>query len=259
MPYHFLTVEFDAGGRTIYMHDYLCDCKFFVIAVRLALVMSRFPIPPRPWALVPGPYIGTTDAHTDVPKAFDGVNIRLSGVKTDPFDNDKAVADTIAVMIEIVKAYGANPVVARAVRAATDTLPTVAIDRDVVRAIYYWIKSHIRFVEDEEILKRALGYEDLELDKELLITPDTLLSMPHPMGDCDDFSLLLATMCYSFGLPVWFVTIAADKMYPQKFSHVYVKVYLPDESKTEYLDASHGSYPGWEYKAAFRKQEWAVK
>ncbi len=190
--------------------------------------------------------------------AFAGQDIKVRHTRTDPVDTDKSVADTIELMREVVISYAHNPIVVSAVQKATNDLAPSASDKDVVRAIYYWVKANLTFVEDETLLKQALGYSDLDLDKELLITPDTLLSMPKPMGDCDDFSLLIATMCYSYQLPVWFVTIAADSEYPAKFSHVYVKVLLVDSGETIYLDASHGNYPGWEYGRAFRKKEWAI-
>ena len=117
------------------------------------------------------------------------------------------------------------------------------------------------FVEDETILANELGYS-VDPNQELLIAPETLLSMPIPQGDCDDFSTLIATLLLAFNLPAWFVTVAIDNVQPWRFSHVYVRTYLSDTREEMVMDCSHGRFAGDEpakkYQI-FRKVEWLVR
>jgi hypothetical protein len=119
----------------------------------------------------------------------------------------------------------------------------------------------VRFIEDETLLYAQLGVSPEHLDKELLIVPPTLMAMPEPMGDCDDFSLLAACMLLNAGMRLYFVTVAADKDLPWKFSHIYVCVRLEDEDDFMCLDAGNrllGVEPGWEAGNVTRKAVWAV-
>ena len=103
---------------------------------------------------------------------------------------------------------------------------------------------------------QAMGIPVDNPTKELLIAPHALLSMPNPQGDCDDFSMLVATFLIAAGLRASFITICADPQDPDKWSHVYVKAYWNGGSM--YMDASHGEYPGWEYGAWIKKREWNI-
>lgn len=128
--------------------------------------------------------------------------------------------------------------------------------RSQVLAIYDWVKDRVSFIEDEQALD-AVG---IDPDKELLIKPDRLLAMSEPKGDCDDYSMLLACMLIAAKLPIGisYVTIAADSTNPERYSHVYVSVQLPDTSYLA-LDASHGPYAGWEETKIFSKIHWNIK
>jgi len=107
-----------------------------------------------------------------------------------------------------------------------------------------------------------LGIPPEDLDKELLIIPPVLLRMPVPMGDCDDFSLLIACMALEAGIRPYFVTVAADKTEPQRFSHIYICVRLEDEGRHMCLDAGNRLMaipPGWEPTTNIsRKAIWAI-
>jgi transglutaminase-like putative cysteine protease len=117
-------------------------------------------------------------------------------------------------------------------------------------------------VDDESLLYEYLGVPPDELDKELLIVPPVLLRMPQPMGDCDDFSLLIASMSLAAGIQPYYVTVAADPMDGvRKFSHIYVCVYLADEGNYLALDAGNrfeGVPPGWESGNVTRKAIWKI-
>ena len=91
--------------------------------------------------------------------------------------------------------------------------------------------------------------------------PPVLLSMPVPMGDCDDFTLLIASQLLCAGIHPYFVTVAADANDPRKFSHIYVCARLEDEGGYMCLDAGNrmSAIPaGWEISGVTRKAIWRV-
>lgn len=189
-----------------------------------------------------------------------GSGYTLSSIRTNPYNSDQSVADTIRQMGVVVRFSSQSLVVRHAISQATRDLDsTRSSDRDIARAIFYYVKSKVSFKEDEETNRSLLGMNDFEADDtELLITPEALLSMNQPAGDCDDFSTLTATMLKILGFRVAFVTIAADRNNPNVLSHVFVKTWLDDEKKGLYMDTSHGMYPGWEHASYTRKIEWPI-
>ena len=185
----------------------------------------------------------------------------INRTPANPIDSDISTQQTVEMMIRLAKVSSHSPLVQAAILSATDgILPSNLQPITLARAIFYFVKGHIHFTEDEELIYKGLGID--RVDKELLITPDVLLAMPYPMGDCDDFSLLTASMLLAGGVPCSFVTIAADPETPEKFSHIYVRAYLISEGQglgnSVAMDCSHGSYLGWEYQGAFRRQEWLI-
>jgi transglutaminase-like putative cysteine protease len=140
-------------------------------------------------------------------------------------------------------------------------LPPDGSQRDIACAIFHWVRGTIRFVEDESLLYEEFGIQPENLDKELLIVPPVLLSMPVPMGDCDDFSLLTASMLLAAGIQPYYVTVAADAAEPRRFSHIYICAYLADEGRYLCLDPGNrlnAIPPGWEAEKVTRKAIWPV-
>jgi transglutaminase-like putative cysteine protease len=188
---------------------------------------------------------------------FFGRHVQLDVRATDPFNSDTSTVDTIRQMIALANVSAKEPLVASVVDSCLVSLSSHPSKRDLARAIWWWVKNHVTFREDEEIVAKELGYTDP--NQELLIPPITLLQMPEPMGDCDDFSLLTASLLKCAHVPCWFVAIAVDEGEPQRFSHVYVRCYLDDEGSYMAMDTSHGMVPGWETsRKVFRRIEWAV-
>jgi transglutaminase-like putative cysteine protease len=179
--------------------------------------------------------------------------------RTNRYDSDVSTRDTIRVMRRMAHGYSSDVSVVTALNHALSS--GVRSERDVACAIFNWVRLNIRFVEDETLLYQQLGIEPEELDKELLIVPPVLLAMPIPQGDCDDFSLLIASMLLCAGLRSYFVTVAADPTDPLKFSHIYICVQLRDESTHLALDAGNRLTlvtPGWEVSRVTRKAIWAI-
>jgi hypothetical protein len=167
----------------------------------------------------------------------------------------------MAILVRLTHRYAADPAVWAADMQALAGLGETATERDKACAIFHWVRSSVRFVEDEQLLYEVLGVEPPDLDKELLIVPPVLLAMPVPMGDCDDFSLLTACMCMAAGMRPYYVTVAADASDTRRFSHVYVCVELADEGGHMCLDTGnrYSSVPaGWEASNVTRKAIWTV-
>ena len=188
---------------------------------------------------------------------FFGQPIQLGVRATDPLNSDTSTVDTIHQMIALAKVSANDLLVASVVDSCLATLRSHPSKRDIARAIWWWVKSHVTFREDEEIVAKELGFRDP--NQELLIPPITLLQMPQPMGDCDDYSLLTASLLKCAHIPCWFVVIAVDEWEPERFSHVYVRCYLDDEGTYMAMDVSHGGVPGWETaRRIFRKAEFTI-
>lgn len=180
--------------------------------------------------------------------------------RTNRYNSDVSTRDTIRVMQRLAHTYSRDRLVIAAVSQALSAGEANS-QRDVACAIFYWVRANVRFVEDETLLYEQLGVGAEDLDKELLIVPPLLLSMPNPQGDCDDFSLLIAAMLLCAGQRPYFVTVAADPLEPQKFSHIYICVELADENDHLCLDAGNRLAmvsPGWESGKVTRKAIWAV-
>lgn len=189
-------------------------------------------------------------------------HIVLNRSWANPIDTDVSTEQTVHKMIGLAKSYSKSPIIFYALQAAIPIPPNNPVMiRDLARQIFWWIKNTVMFVEDEAMLSMGMGERE---DKELLIAPDALLSMQQPIGDCDDFSLLGASMLLGVGIPTSYVTVAADNKEKERFSHIYLKIYLIDECQQDgtvpsmAMDISHGFYPGWETQDIFRKREWFI-
>ena len=185
---------------------------------------------------------------------FGALRVSIRHQQTTPYNNDRSTADTIRLMGEIAKESAGHGWIQALVQ---DILGSCRHPEHAARLLYSWVKGHIRFTEDEAVLASQWGYGP---DKELLIRPEVLVAMPQPQGDCDDLSLLLATLVFAveLGIGVDLVNVAADHMEPDRFSHVYLRLTMPPDGYTVYADASHGHYLGWETDNQYRKAIWPL-
>lgn len=174
---------------------------------------------------------------------------------TNPHNSDVSAQDTAQWMYQLAQGYQGHPVVLWAVSDALKRIPQSATDETRLRALYYWVKRHVEYIPDENVLAE-IG-SDKVWDRELLLTPDQLLIMPKPMGDCKNNSLLIASMLGAMKVPYRFVTVAADDKEPNRLSHIYVKAFDSDKDCWFTLDAGvEKKYPGWEISTPHRKIEW---
>ena len=103
--------------------------------------------------------------------------------------------------------------------------------------ILKWVQTHIRWTPDTA-------------DVETVAMPVRTIEVGA--GDCDDVSVLAASMATSISLPVRFKAIAANKEYPNEFSHVYVQFNVG--GKWISADPSIKSAPlGWEAPVYYKE------
>jgi hypothetical protein len=178
--------------------------------------------------------------------------IRISTRVTNQYNNLTSTVDTVSEMNKIVRQAVGSDVLLSACYAA-GALRSYS-ERVCAEAIWHWIKLTIKFVTDEQTML-AMGIPIEHPTKELLISPTTLLAMPNPQGDCDDFSMLAKAMLNTCGIKASFITIKADEKDPHVWSHIYVKAYFADGSSMP-MDCSHGLWPGWETQEFWEKREW---
>lgn len=171
---------------------------------------------------------------------------------TNPTNTDVSTADTIEQMNAHALADVNHPAIQSAIDEILEQVSDRADETEVTARTHEWIKDHVEFVEDEELTKQLFN---IPIGVELLITPARLLTMHHPMGDCDDFSTLAKCLLHGMGIRNHFTTVAATKELPRKWSHVYNTV-VTDEGKVIPFDSSHGKLPGWEVQGVTRKALW---
>ncbi len=175
-------------------------------------------------------------------------------------DPDTATAQTIAIMSRHVRHAATDGQVqhfaGRAVQQFSGMSGLTASNdyAQAAAAAWWWCKLYIKFVHHELILRARLGEAN---HLQGLITPDALVRMAQPTGDCAIFSECLAAFLAVYGVPFEFVTVAANPAEPDIFSHVYVYAVMPDGSRLP-LDASHGPFPGWQVPTGHttRRQVW---
>jgi hypothetical protein len=174
-------------------------------------------------------------------------------------DPDTATAQTIQIMCGHVKRASQDEFVramARSAQAQFARLSGVsaADAQSIAGAAFWWCKVFIKFVHHDFIIRQRLG-ETGHLQG--LISPEVLVRMDKPQGDCAIFSECVAAFLTVFGIPFEFVTAAVNPKEPEIFSHVYLYAVLPDGSRLP-LDASHGDYPGRQVPSVHvsRRQVW---
>jgi len=117
---------------------------------------------------------------------------------------DAGVEQTIHAMRGLVDEALRDPAINRLARDIVRGVPAFD-DYAEANALYSWVRQNIRFTKDP-------------VNKETLYPPAELLQIRA--GDCDDISMLLATLLMSVGYAARLMTVAANG---DEFSHVYVE------------------------------------
>jgi len=171
-------------------------------------------------------------------------------------DPDTQVEQTIALMREYAVEDSATPLIQTEARQALAARPNATPEE----AVFGWVRNRTSFRADEATAAPIAGYFEAPI-VEVLTRPVDLAAMCtrsgcRRAGDCDDYSMYGAALLLALGRQVSYVTVAADPMAPDRFSHVYLASYA-DGTRVP-LDISHGPYAGWETPNYSRRQEWPV-
>ena len=142
---------------------------------------------------------------------------------------------TLSIMRELVKAGKVSPLV----RQTAVQLTTGLNQKDwlsEVKAIHVFVRDRIRYLRD------VRGVETLH-------TPDRILQ--NRAGDCDDKTVLLASMLETIGHPTRFVAIGFK---PNQCAHVYLEVRPGNKGAWMALETTEAVEVGWSPpKSAIRK------
>jgi hypothetical protein len=136
---------------------------------------------------------------------------------------------------------------------------------DPIADTFWHVKHRVGFRQDEQLAAPVWRGDGDPVDGgqvvEVLIRPRDLAQMSNPLEDCDGFASYAPALLRAQGVDCKFVTVAADRRDPSRFSHVYAACTDPSTSQRVSLDASHGPYPGWECLSAgpvWRLKEWDI-
>jgi hypothetical protein len=154
-----------------------------------------------------------------------------------PDDTDGLTKTTVQKMGEYIRSSAADTLVQNCARYASG--PMSRIFPHPAFGVFFFLKHRVRRVLDEGNMFRVgePGAYDM------LISPAVLLRMPNPAEDCDGFTMAASAMLEALGIPNCIVTVACDPREPQRWSHVFGMVQLPNGEWMP-LDCSHANAPG---------------
>lgn len=153
---------------------------------------------------------------------------------------DAGTEQTISKMRELVDSALRNPSIIRLAKDIVASAPAYNETAEA-QAIYNWVLSNIRFTRDP-------------VSKETLYPPAELLKIRS--GDCDDISMLVATLLMAVGIPARLVTVSANPS-SSDFSHVYAEGQIEGEwtpIDPARVDSAFGQGPAM----YFRKRAWSL-
>ena len=190
-------------------------------------------------------------------------------------DPDQATAETVAIMCRHIHNSALDPLFRKCARQAiwrfgggasggcpvapNKVLRFDARDPRICSfADFWWAKHYIKFVHHEDMLLKWLNEAD---QLQLLISPDALIRMVKPQGDCAIYTMAICALLECQGIPWEIVTVAVSRDRPNEFSHVFPRAILPSGARIT-LDAgrsgSANMYPGWQVPMnhRYRTQVW---
>lgn len=176
---------------------------------------------------------------------------------------DGQTADVISLMARYAVEDSTSPVIRQQAAAIRELAMANGIPPH--EAAWHWVHGRLQFVRDEHTSLPVHGVEGLgtgDVIVETLIRPADMAALPDGarVGDCDDYSMYLASLLLALGYRPSYATVAADRQ-SDDYSHVYV-VIRDGSGRRVPLDASHGTHPGWEAPEAGRTakyREWPVE
>jgi hypothetical protein len=128
---------------------------------------------------------------------------------------DAGVTDTLKLMAQVARQYKVNPVIRQTSARIVQGCPPKD-DLSEAAALQNWVRSNIRYVGDV-------------VDVETIQTPDYTLQERY--GDCDDQSVLLATLLLAIGIPAAYCAVGVDG---GPYSHVMPVAILRQHTQVLY-------------------------
>jgi hypothetical protein len=152
-------------------------------------------------------------------------NIPMTGLSMHYSNGKAGIFQTIKIMRDIVNTYKINLTIRQA--AVSVIYLTPAKDELAeVNALYCNVRDHVRYVRD------IAGVETI-------MTPD--ITLRAKVGDCDDQSVLLASLLESVGYPTRFIVSGYSD--PKRLEHVYLQTFAGGQWID--LDPTESQYMGW--------------
>lgn len=189
--------------------------------------------------------------------ALGQVRYQIAEVSDDP---DTQVEQTIDLMKQYAIEDSGSPSFISDVQACAQADPIDDVWRYLSRR--EGVRS-MQFVRDEDTGQPFSAMDRWRPVVETLMRPVDQASSIQPQGDCDDFSMWGAAQLLARGVPVSYVTVAADSRDPSLYSHVYLVAYPKSgryAGQRVPIDLSHGPYVGWETPNRFgKRREWPVQ
>jgi transglutaminase-like putative cysteine protease len=174
----------------------------------------------------------------------------FSGTMATPLRRgDAGVEQTIDLIRHLIDDAVKDPVVNRTAIDALKAVNAPSFDRDAkLRALYAFAQwPNFLYVEDPV---GPFG------PKETVRPVRDLLQLRA--GDCDDFTVLLASLAGTIGIPTRAVTIAGDRSAPSEFSHIYPEAEVAPGRWVPLDAARPGAAYGVGAPAYFRKRIWSL-
>ena len=197
----------------------------------------------------PSPYL--PPAHGDRRWIFrPGSQSGMGYETTSIADGDRGTEQTIEKMIELARQGANNPGIREAAERAVMLARVAPKDyRGELRAIHDYVKANVRYTLDPR-------------GKEQLAHPNETLFVKR-LGDCDDFSILIAAMAGALGHGAIFRAVKADPARPNEYSHVYVVLAYRDASGIHAVPADATTYSrgfGWEppLEQVYFRRDWVA-
>lgn len=172
-----------------------------------------------------------------------------------PLPEDSADGQ-VAATIQVMRRYSKEDACSSSEQSLSQRLlENCNTPQDYLQAVFNEAKRRMYFQQDEATAS-PIGEA-----VELLIRPVDVITLSDSgqtvPGDCDCFSMLVASLLLAGGVDCAFATVGADKSNPDVFSHVYVVAWPGTEYRTV-IDASHGPSVNWEAPNCGRYQEWPL-
>lgn len=167
----------------------------------------------------------------------------MKGISYEIPEGDAGTRKTLSVMARMVNEYKKHPQIIKLARQIVRSCPVRRFDCEAEH-LFRWVRDNMRWVRD------VYGVETLA-------TPIRVLEMGG--GDCDELSILLASLYMAIGFPVKFIAVANNPKYKQSFSHVFVAVDLTGDGDWVSADPSNPSAEfGWETPTQYRRMEYSL-